>query len=128
MIGTLTLEKQVIRRISTRQDQVKVFEFGPDPIVKELLNDLSPHTPWGERQIAAKKLGQLRSTEAIPGLLTALQNDNFWMVRCAIIQSLEQIKDPRVLPVLEEVALKDGFQVVRSYALKAIERLAANQA
>ena len=88
-----------------------------------LLADLSPDKPWGRREIAAKKLGYMRSREALPGLLIALQTDPFWMVRCAIIQALERIGDPNVIPTLHEVAKSDGFQVVREYAAKAIERL-----
>jgi hypothetical protein len=98
-------------------------EIQPNPKVEELLSDLSPDTPWGDRQIAAKKLGYLRSREALPGLLGALPVDPFWMVRCAIIQALEMIGDPGAIPTLREVAICDGFQVVRSYAAKAIERL-----
>jgi HEAT repeat protein len=94
-----------------------------DPSVEKYLSQLSPETPWGDRQIAAKRLGSLRSNAALPGLLSALLSDNFWMVRCSIIQALEKIGDPGAIQVLEEVAKSDGFQVVRSYATKAIERL-----
>ncbi len=94
-----------------------------DPKSYNLLTDLSPETPWGDRQIAAKKMGDMRSIEAVSGLLAALQVDNFWMVRCAIIQALEKIGDPSAIPTLVEVAKSDSFQVVRSYATKAIERL-----
>ncbi len=95
----------------------------PDSKLYQLLADLSPDTPWGERQMAARRLGNLRDPEALPGLLAALPTDPFWMVRCAIIQALEKIGDPGAIPTLQEVATEDGFQVVRSYAAKAIERL-----
>jgi HEAT repeat protein len=95
-----------------------------DPRLKQLLRDLNPTRPWGQRKIAAQQLGYARTAEAIPALLKALPNDPFWMVRCAIIQALEMIGDPIAVPVLEEVALQDGFQVVRAYATKAVERLA----
>jgi HEAT repeat protein len=98
-------------------------EVQPDPEVAELLAELSPDTPWGERQMAAKKLGRLRNQEALPGLLAALPVDAFWMVRCAIIQALEMIGDPGAIPTLQEVAISDGFQVVRSHAAKAVKRL-----
>jgi HEAT repeat protein len=91
--------------------------------VARLVADLSPETPWGDRQNAARKLGYLGNPEALPGLLDALPDDNFWMVRCAIIQALERIGDPGAIPTLRQVASGDGFQVVRSYAAKAIERL-----
>jgi len=99
------------------------IEVQPDREMAKLLADLSPDTPWGVRQMAAKKLGSRRSPEALPGLLAALPSDPFWMVRCAIIQALERIGDPGAIPTLREVARRDGFQVVRSYAAKAVERL-----
>jgi hypothetical protein len=95
----------------------------PDIKLYALLADLSPERPWGERKMAAKKLGYLRDPDAVPGLLDALPSDPFWMVRCAIIQALEMIGDRSVLPTLLEVAENDGFQVVRSHAAKAIQRL-----
>ncbi|MEA3438823.1 MAG: HEAT repeat domain-containing protein [Chloroflexota bacterium] len=98
-------------------------EVQPDRKLYKLLADLSPDTPWGDRQIAAKKIGYMRSPEALPGLLDALPDDPFWMVRCAIIQALEMIGDPGAIPTLREAAKNDGFQVVRSYAAKAVERL-----
>ena len=100
-----------------------VIEVQPDPNLEQLLADLSPDTPWGDRQIAAHELGYMRSLESLPVLLAALPVDPFWMVRCAMIQALERIGDPRAIPTLRHVAESDGFQVVRSYAAKAIERL-----
>jgi len=110
-------------RIHTLADLLIGVEVQPEPKIKALLADLTPDMPWGQRQIAAKRLGHLRSTEAVPGLLATLPVDPFWMVRCAIIQALELIGDPGAIPTLREVAKNDGFQVVRSYAAKAIERL-----
>jgi HEAT repeat protein len=105
----------------------KVFplevEVQTDRELDHLLADLSPETPWGERKIAAKKIGYTRNPAALPGLLHALPSDPFWMVRCAMIQALERIGDPGAIPTLREVAESDGFQVVRSHAKKAIERL-----
>ena len=95
----------------------------PDPEVAQLLAELSPETSWGERQVAAKRLGRLRNPEALPGLLAALPEDKFWMVRCSIIQALEMISEPCALPTLQQVAASDGFQVVRSHAAKAVQRL-----
>jgi len=91
--------------------------------LEALLDKLSPATPWGDRQIAAKRLGSLRNPNALPVLLSALLTDPFWMVRTSIVQALEMIDDPTAIPTLEEVARSDKFQVVRSYAEKAIERL-----
>ena len=110
-------------RIHTLADLLIGVEVQPEPKIKALLADLTPDTPWGQRQIAAKRLGHLRSTEAVPGLLAMLPVDPFWMVRCAIIQALELIGDPGAIPTLREVAKNDSFQVVRAYAAKAIERL-----
>ena len=100
------------------------IEIQPDRKLDKFLADLSPDTSWGDRRIAAQKLGHIRSPEALPALLAALPVDPFWMVRCAIIQALEMIGHPVAIPTLREIAKSDGFQVVRSYAAKAIERLA----
>ena len=106
------------------------IEVQLDRKLYKLLADLSPDTPWGDRQIAARKLGDMRDPEALPGLLealpgllAALPTDNFWMVRCAIIQALEMIGDPGAILALQEAAINDNFQVIRSYAAKAVDRL-----
>ena len=91
--------------------------------VDYLLSELSPETPWYDRQIAARKLGYTRSPEALPALLAALPSDPFWMVRCAIIQALEMIGDPEAIPTLRKVSESDGFQAVRTYAKQTIDRL-----
>ena len=101
------------------------IDLYPDRKVDILVADLSPDVSWGDRKIAAEKLGSLRSPEALPGLLNALPADPFWMVRCAIIQALAMIGDPRAIPTLREVAKNDGFQAVRSYAAKVIGKLSA---
>jgi len=95
----------------------------PNRKMDGLQAELSPETSWGNRQIAAKKLGYMRDPEALPALLQTLLTDPFWMVRTAIIQALEMIGDPAAITTLEEIASNDSFQVVRSYAKKAIERL-----
>lgn len=99
-------------------------EVKSDDKKKGLLGNLSPDTPWGNRQIAAKKLGYMRSQEALPVLLDFLPTDPFWMVRCSMIQALEKIGDPTAIPTLRDVAKNDRFQVVRSHAAKAIRILA----
>lgn len=113
--------------VADRKTTLTVFplaiETQPKRDLDVLLTNLTPDTPWGERQIAAKKLGNMRDPEALPGLLAALPNDPFWMVRCAIIQALEMIDDQGAIPTLREVSENDSFQVVRAYAAKAIERL-----
>jgi HEAT repeat protein len=101
-------------------------EVQPDSNVEQLLADLSPDVSWGNRQMAARKLGTLGCPEAVPGLLEVLPADPFWMVRCAIVQALEMIGDPDAIPTLRDVAETDGFKVVRSYAAKAVERLSGS--
>ena len=120
---TLDPRPQVADKVNPFTTLPLAIEVQPDHRVVKLLADLSPDTPWGDRQIAARKLGSMRSPEALPGLLDSLPADPFWMVRCTIIQALEMIGDPEAIPTLQEVAESDGFQVVRSYAAKAIERL-----
>jgi HEAT repeat protein len=111
-------------------DKAEIFTIFPisrevqtDPKIQQLSVDLSPETPWGERKEAARKLGDMRSKEALPWLLSALSTDPFWMVRYAIIQALIMIGDPGAIPALREAAKKDGYQAVRSYAAKAVHRL-----
>ena len=114
---------QVVDKMNPFTTYPIAVEVQPDRKLYKFLADLSPDTPWGDRQIAAKKLGSMRSQEALPGLIDALPADPFWMVRCAIIQALEMIGNPGAIPTLRKVAHNDGFQVVRSYAVKAIDRL-----
>jgi len=114
---------QVVDKMNPFTTYPIAIKVQPDRKLYKFLADLSPDTPWGDRQIAAKKLGSMRSQEALPGLIDALPADPFWMVRCAIIQALEMIGNPGAIPTLREVANNDGFQVVRSYAVKAIDRL-----
>jgi HEAT repeat protein len=114
---------EAIDQMNTYTSLPLALVFQPDIKLYNLLAELSPDTPWGDRKIAAQKLGSMRNPEAVPGLLDALPVDPFWMVRCAIIQALEMIGDLRAIPTLREVAKSDGFQVVRSHAAKAVERL-----
>lgn len=99
------------------------IEVRPAREIEQLISNLSPKVPWGQRQSAAKRLGSMKDQTAVPALLEVLPTDPFWMVRCAIIQALERIGDPNAIPTLRKVAQNDSFQVVRSYAAKAIERL-----
>jgi HEAT repeat protein len=96
---------------------------GLKPEIEGLLNQLAPDTPWGERRLAAQRLGNLRDRRAVPALVNALPGDTFWMVRCAMIQALEKIGDPLAVPTLQDVEKNDAFQVVRAYAGKAVERI-----
>jgi len=121
--ATQNRHPQVVEKMNVLTDLPIAIEVQPDQKLDTLLATLTPDTPWGERQIAARKLGCMRNQEALPGLLAALPTDPFWMVRCAIIQALEMIGDPKAIPALREVAKNDAFQVVRAYATKAIERL-----
>jgi HEAT repeat protein len=93
--------------------------------VEKLISDLYPDTSWGDRQIAANKIGLKRYAKALPALLDVVLSDPFWMVRCAMIQAIEMIGDPVAIPTLMEVVSRDKFQVVRSYANKVIERLSS---
>ena len=114
---------QIVDRVNPLISSPVAIDQSPNPVVAGLLAELSPETPWGDRQNAARRLGRMRSFEALSGLLEALPSDPFWMVRCAIIQAVELIGDPVAIPVLKDVASKDPFQIVRSYAAKAVDRL-----
>lgn len=99
------------------------IEVLPDGEIGHLAECLSSSTSWAERQTAARKMGQSRHPEALPLLLSALQNDPFWMVRGTIIQVLETIDDRRAIPTLQDVATHDDFSAIRSAARNAIKRL-----
>ncbi len=114
---------EVLDRLTTYTMFPLAVDVEHERELDQLLADLSPDKPWGDRKKAAKKIGYMCNPEALPGLLQALPGDPFWMVRCAMIQSLEMIGDPGAIPTLREVANSDSFQVVRSHATKAIERL-----
>ncbi|MFC1879498.1 HEAT repeat domain-containing protein [Chloroflexota bacterium] len=114
---------EVLSRMGTFTVFPLAVKVSPDGKMEKLLADLSPDTSWGDRKIAAQKLGYMGNPAALPGLLAALPADPFWMVRYAIIQALVMIGDPAAVPTLREVAENDGFQVVRSYAAKAIKQL-----
>ena len=100
------------------------IEVIPEGEIDLLAACFSSSTPWADRQAAAVKLGQSQHPEALPILLSALQNDPFWMVRCTIIQALETIGDAYAIPTLQDVAAHDDFSAVRSAAGNAIKRLA----
>ena len=92
--------------------------------ISRLLSKLSPGNPWGERKLAARKLGSMRNPAALPALLNVLSSDPFWMVRCAAVEALQMIGDPQAVPGLLLTAECDGFQAVRSYAARAAAKLA----
>ena len=120
---TITQRTEVKDRmdvLSTFQVAVKIQ---PESKISQTLAELAPEIPRCERKQAARKLGCMRSSEALPGLLDALVGDPFWMVRCTIIQALEMICIPEAIPALCYVAEYDTFQVVRSHAAIAVERL-----
>jgi HEAT repeat protein len=114
---------EILDRMGTFTVFPLAVDVQPEGKLAKLLAELSPDTPWGERKIAAKKLGCMRNPEALPGLLAALPTDPFWMVRYAIIQALVMIGDPAAIPILQQVAQDDDFQIVRSYASKAVNKL-----
>jgi len=100
-----------------------IIEVTPDHELRNLIADLTPETPWGDRQRAARGLGYKADPAALSALLEALPTDPFWMVRCEMILAMQRIGDPKAIPTLQKVAKQDTFQVVRAYAAKAIERL-----
>ena len=121
--STITQTTEVLNRMPVLNTFSQAVEVQMDSTISRLLAQLSPENSWGDRKAAARKLGYLRSPEALPGLLYALMSDPFWMVRCAVIQALEFIGDSTAVPILLMVAQNDGFQVVRSHAARAVERL-----
>ena len=113
----------VTQRINLLVPSPLAVEVRPDSELDRLLLDLSPDVSWGDRKIAAQKLGNLHNTDSLPGLVAALPIDPFWMVRCEIITALVKIGDARAVPALQEAAENDRYQAVRSYAAKAVIKL-----
>lgn len=114
---------QGFEKLETSPNLPSAAGLHPDRELDNLLTNLSPDTPWGDRQNAAQKLGSLADPQALTGLLDALPADPFWMVRSSIIQALEMIGDPKAVPSLRELAANDDFQAVRSHAAKAVAGL-----
>ena len=72
----------------------QVLETHPERELDALLANLTHDTPWGERQIAARKLGYMREQEALPGLLAALPTNSqrtSWMEKALIAGPLPGI-------------------------------------
>lgn len=108
---------------SMKIDLTAVEVSQPDLELANLIAGLDPSNSWGDRQMAAKKLGNLRNAEAVPALLYTLTTDRFWMVRSAIIHALIMIGDREAVPALMQVSETDEFMTVRSYAVKAVAKL-----
>jgi HEAT repeat protein len=125
--GNIEQKSQVEDELKVNEKLPLIIVAEPDHELENLVSKLSPQVPWGERQDAIKRLGYLRSREALQALISALPNDPFWMVRCAIIQAMEVISDPGVIPILKETAKNDRFAIVRAYAASAIEFLSRNK-
>ena len=51
---------QVVDKMNPFTTYPIAVEVQPDRKLYKFLADLSPDTPWGDRQIAAKKLGSMR--------------------------------------------------------------------
>jgi HEAT repeat protein len=98
-------------------------ETQTDDVLGQLLDTLSTSPYWPERQAAAIRLGDLGGDEAHAGLVAALPDDPFWMVRCTIVQSLERIGKADSMPVLQATAERDPNQVVRQYAAATVQYL-----
>jgi HEAT repeat protein len=67
---------------------------------KELHNEY-----WDVRTAAALALGELKDTNAVPGLIKTLEDVN-WSVRAAAATALEKIGDPRSAPALSEYEVR----------------------
>ena len=98
-------------------------EEGIKKELEALLQNLATNSEWYERKIAAQKIGRMRYADAIPGLANALDNDPFWLVRCAVIQALAAIGDPRAIPALRKAEKDDRFQIVKSCASAVVKSL-----
>lgn len=77
----------------------------------------------GDREDAAKKLGDRKDPQAVASLTVALGNDPEKDVRKEAAKALGHIGDPGALPALRWAALHDREKDVRKEADKAIDKI-----
>ncbi|HYC30683.1 MAG TPA: HEAT repeat domain-containing protein, partial [Gemmatimonadales bacterium] len=91
-----------------------------DPAAARAIMPLARHADLNVAQSAIQALGQLRSDEAVPGLLELLRGE-LWL-QLAAIDALGAIGDPRAVGPLVELV---PDSIVAEPALQALQRLAA---
>jgi len=95
------------------------LEYTPAFLI-EVLQD--PAQPALAQSYAAYTLGRMRSSEAVPALIAALQSKDD-QVRERAIDALGRIKDPRAWKPLILMANKDSSPALRTKAQKTVESL-----
>ncbi len=98
---------------------VALGNFRDDPrVVEALLYRLNEDTLY-LREAVIQSLGKIGSKEALPHLLSAIEDSHF-SIRMSAVTALGAINDPRAIPFLERTAKDDSDAMVREEALKAI--------
>lgn len=82
---------------------------------------------WNEdtlylREAVIQSLGQIGNREALPYLISALEDKHF-AVRMSAVRALEAMNDPGAIPFLRRIAKDDSDLQVRDEALKALDLL-----
>jgi HEAT repeat protein len=86
--------------VGTRWDAAgKLAAIGEEAV--PALIELIAHVEWSVKHIAVWALGEIRSTQGIDPLLTALHDDHFH-VRLSAARGLEKSDDPRAVQALAQ--------------------------
>jgi hypothetical protein len=96
-------------------------------VVDEKPAGMNEETWKEERRDAAKQLGKLGDTRAVPALIRVVETESFDVVAEYAIESLGKLGDDRAVPVLRQVAgdsSRDRY--ARELARKALRKLGAS--
>jgi HEAT repeat protein len=80
------------------------------------------------RSVVADALGQLGFARAVPLLITALRQDDHFLVRRDAAYALGELGDPRSLDALYTALVEDDEEHIRSTAAQAIGKIGGPQA
>jgi HEAT repeat protein len=111
-------------RASAMRDLVSHVEAARERVIAALTAGLTDDAP-AVRAAAAEALGDVAATEALPGLLVLVEDDD-QLVRQRAILALGELRDPRAQQRLER-ALGDPRPEVRYQAVMAYPRVASER-
>ena len=104
------------------------MQIGGDAVVSGLLEILQDHnTPKQGRFQAVVVLKQIKDTTAVPGLLRALQQDEYSQVQRLSAAALGELGGATAIPQLRE-ALQDENQQVRAFAAVSLKSIGTPEA
>ena len=104
------------------------MQIGGDAVVSGLLEILQDHnTPKQGRFQAVVALMKIKDTTAVPGLLRALQQDEYSQVRRLSASALGELGGATAIPQLRE-ALQDEDVQVRASAALSLKSIGTQEA